>query len=448
MALLSCATSGPRAQVVLTQPGCGALLSAPVKLFGINLNASAAELTAELLREAASSRLTARATADGIMNCVITWVDLDLGKAGGRYSSAPDLQEPRHMYTRAIKQRLHFVGYERRLSKGESVELELARSPASFSVSCASDARAERQGTLVRWPPANILSYHFPMIAEHPRNVKFERALLRAIRAHTRTHGRAPHVLDIGSGTGLLAMMAARGGARRVTSVEMVPAVCEVARQIVARNGYSDVIEVINVRSDDLTLYAMGGEPADILVSELIDDHVIGDGVLAAISDARKRLLTPHPLIVPRGGRMFLLPVSFRTTGPAGISLDELNTLRTDQLVLSHPYFHTKLTAFDPADYAVLGDPVEIFDFDWWQEVPGELAKGRTSAPRALTFSRGGIFNGPPPGGGGSSAAVGATAGGGAPKSPAPGASQGTVGTHRIHEPGLGPCHGRLPMCK
>ena len=44
-------------------------------------------------------------------------------------------------------------------------------------------------------------------------------------------------------------MMAARAGARKVTSVEMVPAVCAVASQIVERNGYGHLVDVINVRS-------------------------------------------------------------------------------------------------------------------------------------------------------------------------------------------------------
>jgi SAM-dependent methyltransferase len=137
--------------------------------------------------------------------------------------------------------------YERRLRPGDPVELDLEVSEWSFDVAVQPCPAAERAGTLVRWPTTPALSYHFPMIAERERNAKFEAALQISIDRYKAAHGgRGPHVLDIGSGTGLLAMMAARGGARKVTSVEMVPAVCAVARQIVARNGFGSVISVVD----------------------------------------------------------------------------------------------------------------------------------------------------------------------------------------------------------
>lgn len=376
-------------EVFLNEPGCGKVLSEPIFLFSIDLNDPPQEPPPLL------ESIEAPVSADGIFNCIVSWFDLDFGEAGGTLSFAPNADDPKHMYYRAIKNRLRFVGFEQRVAPGETVRLDLHRSESNFNVTVSADRTAETRGTLVRWPGAPLLSYHFPMIAEQPRNVRYERALLRAIRAYQRANdGRGPHVLDIGSGTGLLALMAARGGARQVTSVEMVPAIAEVARQIVARNGYADVVTILNTRSDELSLYAMGGEPADLLVSELIDDHVIGDGVLSSIADARRRLLTREALIVPRGGRMFAVPISLRAQGPKGVALDDLNILLADQLVLTHPYHSTKLQRLADSEYDVLAPPVELFDFDWAGEIPGTLAEGRTGKQQTFWFNKSGCFNG------------------------------------------------------
>ena len=59
-------------------------------------------------------------------------------------------------------------------------------------------------------------------MADRARNDAFDRALTSAISTFKRRHdGRAPRVLDIGSGSGLLAMMAARAGAIEVHTLEM-----------------------------------------------------------------------------------------------------------------------------------------------------------------------------------------------------------------------------------
>jgi hypothetical protein len=79
------------------------------------------------------------------------------------------------------------------------------------------DAEAEATGRLVRWPSVNVLAYHFPMIADEGRNQAFDLALTQAVARFKERHGGTPpRVLDIGSGSGLLAMMAARAGAMEV----------------------------------------------------------------------------------------------------------------------------------------------------------------------------------------------------------------------------------------
>lgn len=66
-------------------------------------------------------------------------------------------------------------------------------------------------------------------------------------------------VLDIGTGTGLLAMMAARrmrqaNGTGSVVGCEVHPATAMLARRIVAANGLEDTVDVVGVRSNDLVV--------------------------------------------------------------------------------------------------------------------------------------------------------------------------------------------------
>lgn len=56
---------------------------------------------------------------------------------------------------------------------------------------------------------------------------------------------RISSVIDLGTGTGLLAIAAARLGADRVTAVDHNPLACDVARRNVALNGCQDSVEVI-----------------------------------------------------------------------------------------------------------------------------------------------------------------------------------------------------------
>ena len=163
-------------EVLLNEPGCGTLLSEPTLLFALDLNSPPSQPPPP------TEHLELTATAAGLFNCVVCWFDLDYGEHGGTLSFAPDHARPKHMYFRAIKNRLRFTGYERRLAAGESVAVTLNRSDVAFEVSAPPSRAAEQQGRQVAWPAAPLLSYHFPMIAEMPRNVRFERALLRAVR--------------------------------------------------------------------------------------------------------------------------------------------------------------------------------------------------------------------------------------------------------------------------
>lgn len=145
---------------------------------------------------------------------------------------------------------------------------------------------------LVRFAIAGSVPFwHAPMLHDEPRNRCYAEALERAIRP-------GMQVLEIGSGAGLLSLIAARAGAR-VFTCEANPIVAAAAARIAAENGFADRITVIPKSSDALQIGEDLPGPSDLLMSELFDDTLFGDGIIPILTDS-KRLLKPGAPIVPR----------------------------------------------------------------------------------------------------------------------------------------------------
>ncbi|MEM6905872.1 MAG: 50S ribosomal protein L11 methyltransferase [Pseudomonadota bacterium] len=87
-----------------------------------------------------------------------------------------------------------------------------------------------------------VPSWHWRMVADRARNRAYERAIRASL-----TPGMT--VLEIGTGAGLLAMMAARAGAGHVFTIEENPLMAETARRTIAANGLAERITVIEASS-------------------------------------------------------------------------------------------------------------------------------------------------------------------------------------------------------
>ena len=126
------------------------------------------------------------------------------------------------------------------------------------------------------------------MLRDSERNHLFDEAIKILIDNFQVKIGRAPVALDIGTGTGLLAMLCSRHGAAHVFACEMFDKMAQIAQENVISNDYIEVVTVIPCKSSDIEALP---SPADILVSELLDSALLGEGVIPAHSDAIQRLM-------------------------------------------------------------------------------------------------------------------------------------------------------------
>jgi Tfp pilus assembly protein PilF/16S rRNA G966 N2-methylase RsmD len=133
--------------------------------------------------------------------------------------------------------------------------------------------------------------WHFPMMADARRNAAYAEALRRA------APGR--RVLDIGTGSGLLAMLAVSSGAASVTACEMQPVIAGLAEEIVRRNGLAERIAVHAKKSDQLEIGRDMEQLAEVLVTETFASGLVSEGVLPTLEDAHRRLLTPEAIVIP-----------------------------------------------------------------------------------------------------------------------------------------------------
>lgn len=132
--------------------------------------------------------------------------------------------------------------------------------------------------------------WHVPMLNDGARNHCYAAAIARLVRP-------GMLVFEIGAGAGLLSLLAAHAGAEVVTC-EANPIVAAVAAEVFRRNGMEGRITLLRKRSTDVLPEDLP-RPADLLMSELFDDTLFGDDILAVLGDARTRLLKPSAPILP-----------------------------------------------------------------------------------------------------------------------------------------------------
>ena len=132
-----------------------------------------------------------------------------------------------------------------------------------------------------------LLHYHASLLADANRVDRLRDAVHAVVRP-------GDVVVDLGTGTGLLAYFACQAGAGRVFAIEEGPVV-DLARELARVNGFDDRIEFFADRSYHVEL----PERADVLISETLWNFGVGEGMVGFLADARRRWLKPGGRSIP-----------------------------------------------------------------------------------------------------------------------------------------------------
>lgn len=137
------------------------------------------------------------------------------------------------------------------------------------------------------------------MLADVHRTGAFAQAIAALVRP-------GMTVVDVGTGSGILALLAARAGARQVYALEDT-ALIEDAHAVAEANGLADRIAF--VRGDARDFVAAAG-PVDLVLGEWIGIYLVEEWRhFDAFSAVRDRLLRPGGWVMPQRVRLFLAPV-------------------------------------------------------------------------------------------------------------------------------------------
>lgn len=168
------------------------------------------------------------------------------------------------------------------------------------------------------------------MVMDHRRTEAFARAIQEVVQ-------KTDVVLDVGTGTGLLAMLAARAGAKRVFAIDQAE-VTQTAANLIKANGLEGRIKVFRGFAQDLQLEA----PVSLIISEWLGNFGFVEAMLDDVIAARDKNLAPGGRMLPSHIELLLAPVDepllYHQDGPGawrepvfGLDLSSLEPLELKQ---------------------------------------------------------------------------------------------------------------------
>lgn len=146
---------------------------------------------------------------------------------------------------------------------------------------------------------------HEEMLKDEVRTLTYRNSMW-----HNKHLFKGKTVLDVGCGTGILSMFAAKAGAARVIGIDM-STIVEQAKTIVEVNGLSDKVTIIRGKVEEVKL-PEDVEKVDIIISEWMGYCLFYESMLDTVLYARDKWLAPDGLMFPDRCTLYVTAIEDR----------------------------------------------------------------------------------------------------------------------------------------
>lgn len=147
---------------------------------------------------------------------------------------------------------------------------------------------------------------HQVMISDKVRTLSYAKFILSPHNAHL---FRGKTIMDVGCGSGILSLFAARAGAKEVIAIDASD-VADRAKENIKVNGMEGIITVYKGKVEDLQeqLHQYKGK-VDVIISEWMGYFLLYESMLPSVLYARDEYLREGGLLTPSHTRMLLAAV-------------------------------------------------------------------------------------------------------------------------------------------
>jgi hypothetical protein len=219
---------------------------------------------------------------------------------------------------------------------------------------------------------ASVLAHH-DMLRDAYRVLSYKTAIDATVAGK--------NIVEIGCGSGILSMFAAKAGARTVTAVEE-SSIAELAREMFAANHCTIDLRLGNSR--DVAL----DQPADVVIHEIIGFDPLNENVLPYIVDARERLLRKGGRLLPHRLEVLCVGIEVTDREPNKVERSIVEAQQfSDRYGLDFQPFLRWLAAVDRRKFTppidaydgdklkrrILTDECVLLDIDFYEASAGEL---------------------------------------------------------------------------